>query len=399
MRDSRSASPDDARLLHAACFFALFCVGFYATSFGPALPFFARKLNVDLDTAGLLITGIFVGSIIASGAVTLGLGRGQMRIAVATGLLVASLGLFGLGFAHQWWVALGAVVLLGLGDGLIVAGAHVLIANTSRDVPAAITRLNLWFAVGAVCGPLWAGGLLANELSVRPVYVGLALASLGGAVLMALTRGASEVRQIESTVKAPNAFSAFLALMGLLLFLYVGAEFGLGSWVSSYAERTAGAGVFAAAAITAGYWGALALGRVLAEWSFRKGIAAPVVLRWAIVGGLAASAALVIVGGNIWLGAAAAFATGLFFGPIWPATIAISSAGKQHSIPAAMVTIGNAGGILLPWAQGVLLVSHGARTGVALTAVLCAAMLALSFLAQVRSPTRASHESGEGAGG
>ena len=144
MRDSRSASPDDARLLHAACFFALFCVGFYATSFGPALPFFARKLNVDLDTAGLLITGIFVGSIIASGAVTLGLGRGQMRIAVATGLLVASLGLFGLGFAHQWWVALGAVVLLGLGDGLIVAGAHVLIANTSRDVPAAITQESLF---------------------------------------------------------------------------------------------------------------------------------------------------------------------------------------------------------------------------------------------------------------
>jgi len=394
VRDSRSASPDDARLLHAACFFALFCVGFYATSFGPALPFFARKLNVDLDTAGLLITGIFVGSIIASGAVTLGLGRGQMRIAVATGLLVASLGLFGLGFAHQWWVALGAVVLLGLGDGLIVAGAHVLIANTSRNVPAGITRLNLWFAVGAVCGPLWAGALLANNFSLRPVYSGLGLVLLVGAALMAASRRSVEMRgDLAVPGGRATTFSGFIALMGLLLFLYVGAEIGLGSWVSSYAERTAGAGVFAAAAITAGYWGALALGRVLAEWFLRLEIGAVTVLRWSIIGGLASSAALALVGGNIWLGAAAAFATGLCFGPIWPATIALSSAGNEQHVPAAMVTIGNAGGILLPWAQGVLLVSQGARTGVALTAVLCAAMLALSFLAQVRSPSRAIHES------
>jgi fucose permease len=367
-------------MLHAACFYAVFCVGLYATSFGPALPFFAGKLDVSLDTAGFLITGIFVGSIVASGLVTIGLARGKMRLAVTVGLVLGALGLGLLGLATNWWAALAATVLLGFGDGLIVAGGHVLIADTAEDVPAGITRLNLWFAVGAILGPLWAGAILANEQPLAVVYVGLALTLFAGITLLSFARRTPERRPgILSGSQGPP-LSVFFAVMGVLLLLYVGAEIGLGSWVSSYAERTADAGIMVAATITAGYWGALALGRMLAEGLFRRGWTAPAVLRWSIAGGIVASSALVLLGGNVWLGAGAAFATGLCFGPVWPATMA-AALGEDHSVPAAMVTLGNAGGVVLPWAQGVLLVSQGARAGVALTVALCTLMLALALLA------------------
>ena len=39
-------------------------------------------------------------------------------------------------------------------------------------------------------------------------------------------------------------------MMGGVLFLYVGAEFGLGSWVASYTEQEFDAGILAGGAIT-----------------------------------------------------------------------------------------------------------------------------------------------------
>ncbi len=41
------------------------------------------------------------------------------------------------------------------------------------------------------------------------------------------------------------------------------------------------------------------------------------------------------------------------------------------------MTIGNAGGVAIPWLQGLVLVGAGATQGVAVTVALCAVMLAI----------------------
>ncbi len=51
---------------------------------------------------------------------------------------------------------------------------------------------------------------------------------------------------------------------------------------------------------------------------------------------------------------------------------------------AAIVTIGNAGGLAIPWLQGRILVGAGATAGVAVTVGLCMAMLALVIAFQLR---------------
>jgi fucose permease len=166
--------------------------------------------------------------------------------------------------------------------------------------------------------------------------------------------------------------------MGGVLFLYVGAEFGLGAWVSEYAKQTTDASVFGAAALTSGYWGALALGRVASTWYFERQ-REPTALLLLSVGGAGISAlVLSLTTGNIALSATAAFGAGLFLGPVWPTTVAIASrgAGSVANATAATVTMGNAGGLAIPWLQGKVLVGAGPAQGVAVTAALCGLMFA-----------------------
>ena len=364
----------DYRLLHTAAYMAMFCVGLYAAAFGPALPFIADDMGVSLDTAGLILTALFIGSISASASVAIALHGRDTRALCIAGLTCATAGLLLIGVAPSWPLALAGGVVLGAGDGLLVAATHILMPLTSDDAPSAINRINLWFAFGAVCGPIWAGAILASTGERWIVYTGIACVT---AATLLVTFAADvavhhPIAAPDERFRLPGNPTAWI--MGGVLFLYVGAEFGLGSWVSSYTRETAHAGVFASALLTAAYWGALALGRVISGVYFSRKRDASALLLAAAGGGGIAALVLALSSGNIAVAGAAAFGAGLCFGPIWPATVAVVTEAAASDATAATVTMGNAGGMAIPWLQGKVLVSTGPSQGVAVTAVLCALM-------------------------
>ncbi|MBI2723659.1 MAG: MFS transporter [Chloroflexi bacterium] len=365
------------RLLHGAAFMALFCVGLYAATFGPVLPFLADDLGVSLGTAGLLLTTFFIGSISSSALVATALHGRDMRVLSIIGLVCIIGGMLGLGFAPSWETALVAAVLMGAGDGLLVASTHMMMPLTSRDVPSAMNRLNLWFAFGAVAGPIWGGVLLETTGERAWVYTGLAgVATLAlAAMLFADVAVRSSPARPDHEFRLPTGSTTWV--MGSVLFLYVGAEFGLGTWVSSYARASSGASVLGGALLTAGYWAALAAGRVLTGMYFARGWRAVPLLAWSLAGAGVAALALTLSSGQLMIAAAAAGAAGLFLGPVWPAVLAIASDGTAANAPAATVTMGNSGGVAIPWLQGRVLTGSGPAQGVAVTAVLCAVMLAI----------------------
>lgn len=370
--------------LHATAFAALFCVGVYASAFGPALPFIADDLGVSLDTAGLVLSAFFVGSIAASALVAVALHGEDTRKLGITGLLTASAGALVLAIAPNWPIGLGGGVMLGVGDGLMIAALHMLMSTTSRNVPGAINRLNIWFAVGAVAGPLWAGAMLALTGDLWLVFGGVAAILAATAVAMALAPAPAHERLIAPEggggFKLPGHPTAWI--MGVILFLYVGAEFGLGSWVSTYARESADAGVFGAAVLTSGYWAALFVGRLISGWYYGGSRDPGLMLLLSICGAGIASIVLVLATGNLVLSGAAAFGAGLCLGPIWPTTVSIGAEGGPSTAAAATVTLGNSGGVVIPWLQGRILVEAGPTEGVVVTAVLCGVMLAVALVFQ-----------------
>lgn len=372
-----SETTEDYRLLHAAAFMALFVVGLYGASFGPVLPFLAADMGISLDTAGLILTALFIGSIAASASVAIVLHGHDTRILCIVGLSAIALGLALLAFAPTWPVVLAAGVVIGLGDGLVVASTHVLMPLTSRDIPSAINKLNLYFAFGAIAGPIWAGGVLSMTDDRAIVYAGFAIVAVLvlGVMIAADAAVHHPIAAPDERFRLPGNPTAWI--MGAALFLYVGAEFGLGTWVSSYTRETAHAGVFAGALLTSGYWAAFALGRLFGVVYFARGRDASLLL--VVMVGLAGIWSLVVAfsSGNIELSALGVVGAGFCFGPIWPSTVAIASEGADASATATTVTIGNAGGGVLPWLQGKVLVGAGPGQGVAVTAVLCAMIFAI----------------------
>ena len=365
-------TPRDVARAQASAFLGLFCCGLWVTSFGPALPFIADETGVGLGTAGFVLTAVAAGSISASAVVSLRLGHIDSRLLIALGLVVAAAGLAALSVAGSLALVLAAAVLLGTGDGLVVAATHSLVTITADDVPAAINRLNVWFAIGAILGPLWAGAALEATHDTTLVYAGLAAAVLLAAAFCWRTprAGGAGAEHLVITWKRS------VVVMSLVLFCYVGAEIGLGAWVSSYTERVAKAGIMAGALVTCGYWGALALGR-LATGRLLQTHDPARLLGLAIAGAGVSGLVLALFGDVLAVAFAAAFVTGLAFGPIWPLSIAIGAHEGTTSTTAAMVTVGNAGALVFPVIQGAVLASAGPREGVAVTPALCVAMLLL----------------------
>jgi DHA1 family inner membrane transport protein len=365
------------RLEVAACL-TLAMIGVYSTSFGPAMQSIADDFGVSLDHAGVLLTLLFLGSIAASALFATWLHAFEPKWFAALGLLLVAAGTAGIAVAPSWAWLLPSVVLTGLGGGLMDAGAHTIVTRVSANVTRGINRLNVCFAVGAVIGPLWSGAVLGVDSGARAVvYLGICGLMLAAAGFLAL----SPVVAIH--VEAGHGISLRLSrlalVMGLVMFLYVGAEFGLGSWVASYADRQFEAGTFAGGVITAGYWGALMVGRLISGRLFERQVSARRVLTGSIALGMLTSAAIAAANQSFALAVVAALATGLAFGPIWPAAMSVAAGSRGANVPAAMVTIGNSGGFIFPWLQGRLLVSEGAAAGILLSSVLCAGMLALAL--------------------
>jgi fucose permease len=355
-----------------AAFAALFAVGVWVTVFGPAMPFIADETGVGLGTAGLTLTFLGAGSIAASAVFSWRLGAFDARSVIAGGLVVAAGGAILLGFAPSLTLALAGAFILGVGDGLMVAAGHSLVSVASPDVPRDISRLNLFFAAGAITGPLWAGLALELTGDVEVVFGGVALLALGLIPLALLAPAAGHGEEVHGRVLIKPA----IVTLAVVLFLYVGVEFGLGSWLSSYAREAAEASILVGAVISSAYWAALALGRIATTYLIKRHDLFKL-LAIAIVAAGASAFALAAFGEVVALAFTAAFFTGLFLAPQWPLVLTMSAREGNPSTTAAIITVGNSGILVFPVLQGAILSSAGPTEGVAVSGVLCVLMLAV----------------------
>ena len=380
-----ATEPEERRLLRSADA-ALGCVGLYVGALGPMLPKISTDLDVPLDTAGLVLVAMAGGAVASAATVAARFHRGSQRTVALAGMLAVAAGLAGLAAVPSFATFLVFAVVVGAGGGLADAGSHGLAAS-SRRPDEAVSQLNRAFAIGAMVGPLWAGVILVATDDRWIVFAGLAVMAVVAAALLARARdrGGAVHGAEERPEVAWRAIPPIVLAMSALLFLYVGAEFGLGAWVASATRQAADAGVLAGALVSSGYWGALWLGRAASGRALERGWRSERILVASVAGAGAGSVLLALGGGVVALGALGALITGFCFGPIWPAAMAIATRGTAANTAAVIVTLGNAGGIVLPWLQGRVLVGAGPRTGMAMSAVLCAAMLAIALVALRRA--------------
>lgn len=348
---------DAPAALSAAAFAAIFVFGMVAALLGAVLPVLASRLSFDMAQAGalfLVMNFAMLVAVLITGPV---LDRFGMGTPLALGPVLVGSALVLIMKAAAYSGLLPAVAVLGLGGGMLNAGANTLIADLhddERGKAAALNLLGVFFGFGALLLPFVAGGLL-NRLGLDMILAGAAvLCGLSAAYAAALQH-----RPPKTTHKLPLGEipamlrSPFVLLLGALLFLQSGNEFMLGGYLSTYLTAGLGAGVQAALLLQAVLWGSimlsrLALSRLLhrAEPHFVVALSATV----AAVGGtwlalapspLAASGAIVLTGASM---------AGVF-------TTALGIAGARYpqrsgTVIGLLLTLALCGGMLLPWLCG-----------------------------------------------
>ncbi len=266
VRDSpgENAAPAPVSLVSkggAAAGFATFMLlGALQAMYGPSIPALRGDFALSAPVAGLLLSAQFWGAVlgvVAFGATSAYLGS---RTRLGVGTASVALGCGGVSAAVNWPMALAAALFAGFGSGALIVALNTAFATGfGNRSTAMVNLLNAAYGAGAVLGPL--GIAITPGTSFRP---GFAVTGITALLLLPFVSGIPERPAVRGAVSLPVGRWAILALGLFLLIcvLYDGLESNIGGWAATQLKYNGHSGAFAAE-ITAAFWGALTIGRIL----------------------------------------------------------------------------------------------------------------------------------------
>ncbi len=349
----------------------LFACGVSLASLGPLLPDLHRQTGSSLATLGSVFAAWFVGSLIAQvsiGVINERIGRRWM---IFGELIVMAIGLLGLWHSTSLAIDLFCAGLGGMGQGAVDITVTVVAAEVFADRSVAVLNfINVWFGLGAILGPSMVAISLrfwGTGMPVIGIVVGLVIILIPWVVTSPTLRPTHIPNERSATRRSSGGTALYRApilwVLGVFFLIYVGTESAIGGWTAEYLHRVAAVPLAFAAVATSAFWLALTLARVAMVWLARR--AGPLTLLWiALIGYVGGGALLVAAHSNVPAAIAAIVLLGLSCGPLFPTALAYTTAlfaargnGRSAATRAAsvVVSMGSIGGMIIPWAEGIIL--------------------------------------------
>ncbi len=339
--------------------------GMFNAAIGPVLNELAARTGSTLAMVGSVLTFLFLGSLViqfAAGPLT---DRFGQRLLFLVSLAMLAVGLAAFTNARSLPLMLALVFLTGMGQGGVDLGANLVVSSAyPKNNTSVLNLLHFFFGLGAFFGPALVGIAIAATgagLFIHWIAAGVFLVL---AVIVFSLPGDKPEEIQPVTDSAPESrkgarvyLSPILWLICFLILVYVGIEYGLGSWTSTYMQASAGLSLQNGALVTSAYWGALTLGRLASAAASRR-LNRVQLLGIALTGSLVGTLGLLFSGGALTATILFIILTGFSFGTIYPTTVAVTVAafprdqGKAVGLLAAM---GSIGGLIFPWGAGILL--------------------------------------------
>lgn len=251
-----------------AYFAAALTLGLGLAAFGPTLPSLADQTTSTLEQVSIIFTMNSLGYVLGS---LLG-GRLYARLpgqAILTGtMLTMALAVFLIPMASTLLTLVAAMALLGLGMGVLdVGGNTLLVWMFGEKVGPYLNAFHFSFGLGAFLSPLLIDRIVIATGGVQWAYWGLALLILPVAFWMTRIPSPDDQQEKQRTKTTSSMNSSAIWIMTIcaagLLLLHVGGELGYGGFVFSYGVNV-NLDESSARLLNATFWGALALGRLVA---------------------------------------------------------------------------------------------------------------------------------------
>lgn len=333
---------------------------------------------------------------------------------VIVGLIVAGIGCIGFYSAAEFQsynYFLGALFVLASGITVlqVAANPYVTILGSSSTASSRLTMTQAFNSLGTTIGP-WLGGILilgtatnavenavTDASSVQMPYLALAGTLIFMAIIFSVLRLPSVDVQDEPSESTEDTnddgLSAWsyshLVLGALAIFVYVGAEVSIGSFLINFLGETSIAGLEEAdaAKYVSFYWGGAMVGRFIGAVVMQK-VAAGKALAFNAVAASLLVALTVFSSGAVAMWAI--LLVGLFNSIMFPTifSLGVASLGRHTSQGSGVLCLAIVGGALLPLLQGVLADNFGVQNAFAL-AIVCYVYIAYYGLkgSQIKEPS------------
>jgi len=222
----------DFNMLIVAAVMAIFVYGMIAAMLGSILPDLSKRFSLTPAQNGTIAMtqaiGLVIGSLLQGPLIDL---QGK-KVGMVLGLGLIALALFLLPRAKGFGSIRLYMLILGVGGGIIVAGANALVNDVKTDNPTALFNgFNTFFGLGGIATPFIAANLLGgNSFRLCNLTAALTVATLAlhSATDMPVPTGVVQFQfsDVPSLLSNPSLF-----LPAMLLFLYVAAEVGVWNWL------------------------------------------------------------------------------------------------------------------------------------------------------------------------
>ena len=306
-------------LLFAACL-AIFVYGMVASMVGTINPALAAKFQLDNVQTSYLALAQGIGLVVASVSVGPLMDRRGKKVGLVLGLTFVAAAMLTLGAASGFAVILVAMIVMGIGGGIVITGANALGSDVSESRRASVLNfLNVFVGLGGFATPFVAGNLLGGD-AVRVAYAAAALT-----IVTLLVHLVLRIPRPVMTGIARKSSAVFrqpmLYLLGSATFLYTACEFGVWNWLVKYLLTRGVEATTAFNVLSLGFALGLLSGRVAVTPILIKVPPATVTVSASILMALTTWAMLHV--SDVTLLGAVVFLAGVAMAPVFPTTVAI----------------------------------------------------------------------------
>ena len=352
----------------------------------------AAELDFGLAEGGgieAVRAGFLLSILIASGFAAARFGK---RRSLAVGGLVLAAGLAAYAVAPSYVVILLAVVLVGLGGGILEALLNPLVQDAHpEDSGRYLNIVNAFFSIGILVSVLVIGEGLTRGVSWRFMVGGLAVLAAVTGVLFAVIAGPrspAAARGGSGAVPVWTHARRFLTdrrfwLLSVAMFCGGGAEGAFTFWSASYVQLDLGALARGGAMATASFAAGMVTGRLASGHLVRQEHLHLLIVGSAVLGVVASLAVWAVSGLTAFL--AVVFFAGLTIACFWPSIQSYAAAELGGDSPMLFILL-SVGGIpgfgLSSWIMGVIAERAGLRTSLLVIPVLLAALSVVVMLSR-----------------
>jgi len=337
-------------MLFTAAILGIFVYGMIAAMLGTILPDLSKTYSLSPKQNGnIALTqaiGLMIGSFSAGPLADL---YGK-QLGMVVGLGLVALAFFFLRGSRGYGTVMLAMLVLGLGGGVLVTGANSLSSEIAKalqsNTSSIANQLNLFFGLGGLLTPLVAANLFKSDSKKLTLFAAaLAIIALLASIFAPYPPAAGKL-SFNFASASGLLTNTHLVLPALFLFLYVACEVGVWNWLARHLIAQGVPEKRAMTILSLGFALGLIVGRAVISQVLQSVDAKTVLIGAAVA--MAVTTFLMLQSKSPVIAWVAVFVAGLAMAPVYPTVLgyvadAFKAAGMEATAIGIAATAGWAG--------------------------------------------------------